>query len=219
MKKIIAMAASMMLATIGLHAQIGIGIGAGYLNSGRMLCEKGVNRSAGFNGFYASADYSLPLTKELFLCPAVEFSYATGSASVRHDNTSMTSKIDEMYVAVPIDLKYCASITDRLRLFVLAGPMVSYGVMSSDEITVSLMESTLGSTVNCYKDGIYFNGTYEAGSYSPFEFLVEAGGGIEVGRLRLKFAYDYGVLNRYKGAVSDSSIKRNQMKAGVAFVF
>lgn len=219
MKKIIAIAASLMLASLSLHAQIGIGVGAGYLNSGRLLCEQGVNRSGGLNGFYVSADYRLPITEEISFVPGVEFSYTTGSAAVKHDNSSISSKVEEMYIALPLDMKYTTPITSQLNLFIIAGPMISYGIMSSDAIAFSLVDSTVKSLINCYKDGIYFNNTYEANSYSPFEMLAEVGGGIEAGKIRLTFAFDYGLLNRYKGAVSNSSIKRNQVKAGVSFVF
>ena len=219
MKRIIAFAAaaSMMLFAVNSHAQIGLGVGAGFINSGRMLSESSLTKAHGFNGFYAGVDYTLKFTKELSLMPGIAFSYTTGKASVTKTNGDwITSKVDETYISVPIDLKYTAALAKTVNIFVLAGPVISYGLMSSEEtnVSISTYELELGETINCYDKGI--NGSYP---YSPFEVLIEAGGGVEVSRLRLTASYGFGLLDRYKGDDSSVSIKRNQFKVGLAFVF
>lgn len=220
MKKILLFVISaLMLGSLESRAQIGLGVEAGYLNSGRYLCESGLNRSSGFHGAYVGVDYTLPLTDVISFVPGITCSYNTGTATVAHENTSLSSKVVEMYVGIPLDLKYSTPITSQMKLFIKAGPVISYGVLSTEEMTLVINKEPFSYIADCYKGGLHFNGSYKEKNYSPFEILAEVGGGIETGRIRLTFCYGYGVLDRYKGGESNCSIRRNQLKTGVAFVF
>ena len=213
-------AAMMLVASVESIAQIGLGVGAGYLNSGRLVSDGNLTKGHGFNGLYAGVDYTLKIVSDLYFVPGVSFQYTTGKATLAHDSNRLSSKVEEMYVSVPLDLEYKVPVVGTFKIFVMGGPVVSYGVKSTESLDGVIDGVNLGGVTSCYKNGIFVSDISSSRlDYSPLDLCVEAGGGIEVGKLRLSASYGYGLLNRYKGDSTTITIKRNQVKMGVSFIF
>lgn len=212
MKKILTAVLAACLMLIGTNASAQFSVAAGYGMSQTkfdlsILSLAKFSEKANLNGFYAGASYNLPIgTSGLGIAPGLYFAYMTDkdvNVSVA-DFTLISGDLTESYLEVPIDLNMKFPISDGLNGVIYAGPTLSYGI-SSKVKTGSVDLDMYDGTVANYLD------------YNRFEVLAGGGIGLEFENMvRFDVGYDFGLLNRGGSTVA---VHRNQLHAGVAFLF
>lgn len=217
---------SSVLAFIAVSASAQISVGAGYLQSTATYQAKSgadVNNTQS-NGFYAGLGYEMPLMQGLGLSAGVYYSYLysddAGSTAIGTIATgSLKTNLKEQYINVPVALNFGYNITRDLRLFAFGGPTVSFGLSSMSHYDASV--SVIGINISDSGDTDNYAGTDDKPSpYGRFDFLLGAGVGVDIqGKYRLTVGYDWGMLNRNVDSESTAIRHRNQLKAGVAFLF
>ena len=217
---------SSVLAFIAVSASAQISVGAGYLQSTATYQAKSgadVNNTQS-NGFYAGLGYEMPLMQGLGLSAGVYYSYLysddAGSTAIGTIATgSLKTNLKEQYINVPVALNFGYNLTRDLRLFAFGGPTVSFGLSSMSHYDASV--SVIGINISDSGDTDNYAGTDDKPSpYGRFDFLLGAGVGVDIqGKYRLTVGYDWGMLNRNVDSESTAIRHRNQLKAGVAFLF
>lgn len=212
MKRIITtlLAASMML--VGTTAFAQMSIGAGYINSSMKTSIGNNSSTMPYNGFYVGGDYTIAEGIGFGISVGAYYSYLTatssGSFSIFGVNIGASSKVEEMYLDIPVHFNYSVEVSPGLRGFVYAGPTFSYGISSTTELGGSI--GGVGGKTNK-------SNNYADGSYKPFDILVGGGAGLDFGRLRFTVGYDLGMLNRVPS--DNYTQKRNVLHAGIGFLF
>ncbi len=199
------LAASLML--IGTNAFAQLSVAAGFGNSQTKFDINVLNviktsHNANLNGFYAGASYNIPVgTSGLGIAPGVYFAYMTDKDV---DIYVASGDIVESYLEIPLDLNLKFPIADGLNGVIYAGPTFAYGVASkvnSGSTTIDLYDGTISN----YLD------------YNRIDVLAGGGIGVEFENMvRFDVGYDFGLLNRGGSTVG---VHRNQLHAGVAFMF
>lgn len=199
------LAASLML--IGTNAFAQLSVAAGFGNSQTKFDINVLNviktsHNANLNGFYAGASYNIPVgTSGLGIAPGVYFAYLTDKDV---DIYVASGDLVESYLEIPLDLNLKFPIADGLNGVIYAGPTFAYGVASkvnSGSTTIDLYDGTISN----YLD------------YNRIDVLAGGGIGVEFENMvRFDVGYDFGLLNRGGSTVG---VHRNQLHAGVAFMF
>ena len=199
------LAASLML--IGTNAFAQLSVAAGFGNSQTKFDINVLNviktsHNANLNGFYAGASYNIPVgTSGLGIAPGVYFAYMTDKDV---DIYVASGDLVESYLEIPLDLNLKFPIADGLNGVIYAGPTFAYGVASkvnSGSTTIDLYDGTISN----YLD------------YNRIDVLAGGGIGAEFENMvRFDVGYDFGLLNRGGSTVG---VHRNQLHAGVAFMF
>lgn len=199
------LAASLML--IGTNAFAQFSVAAGFVNSQTKFDINVLNviktsHNANLNGFYAGASYNIPVgTSGLGVAPGVYFAYMTDKDV---DIYVASGDLVESYLEIPLDLNMKFPIADGLNGVIYAGPTFAYGVASkinSGSTTIDLYDGTISN----YLD------------YNRIDVLAGGGIGVEFENMvRFDVGYDFGLLNRGGSTVG---VHRNQLHAGVAFLF
>ena len=199
------LAASLML--IGTNAFAQLSVAAGFGNSQTKFDINVLNviktsHNANLNGFYAGASYNIPVgTSGLGIAPGVYFAYMTDKDV---DIYVASGDLVESYLEIPLDLTLKFPIADGLNGVIYAGPTFAYGVASkvnSGSTTIDLYDGTISN----YLD------------YNRIDVLAGGGIGVEFENMvRFDVGYDFGLLNRGGSTVA---VHRNQLHAGVAFMF
>ena len=199
------LAASLML--IGTNAFAQLSVAAGFGNSQTKFDINVLNviktsHNANLNGFYAGASYNIPVgTSGLGIAPGVYFAYMTDKDV---DIYVASGDLVESYLEIPLDLNLKFPIADGLNGVIYAGPTFAYGVASkvnSGNTTIDLYDGTISN----YLD------------YNRIDVLAGGGIGVEFENMvRFDVGYDFGLLNRGGSTVG---VHRNQLHAGVAFMF
>ena len=119
-----------------------------------------------------------------------------------------TGSVQEHYMNIPMLLNAGVNLGDNVRAFVYAGPTLNYGIAASASV-----DSGIGKGGNRKKHNLYSDSDYKR-----FDVLVGGGAGVELmHRVRFSVGYNAGLLNRTSAA--SSTLKRNQLHIGAAFVF
>ena len=202
MKKVIAIAAALMLIGTTAFAQ---NFGAGYVQS----TQKYNNSPTTFNGFYAGFGYTAEIMPGLSLNPGLYYEFLTGTEGASWGSlASVSGKTTEHYVNVPLHLSYALQFAPTFKLFLYGGPTANVGIASTTKITGNVLGFGGTDTIDNYEDD----------GYSRFDIMLGGGIGAEIAKkLRLTVGYDLGMLNRIDE--SDSTLKRNRLTAGAAFIF
>lgn len=192
---------------IGTNAFAQLSVAAGFGNSQTKFDINVLNviktsHNANLNGFYAGASYNIPVgTSGLGIAPGVYFAYMTDKDV---DIYVASGDLVESYLEIPLDLNLKFPIADGLNGVIYAGPTFAYGVASkvnSGSTTIDLYDGTISN----YLD------------YNRIDVLAGGGIGVEFENMvRFDVGYDFGLLNRGGSTVG---VHRNQLHAGVAFMF
>lgn len=169
MKKIMSLAAALVLLTTTAMAQASFGIG--YMNPTHPI------EGGEMQGFYAGLDYNITLSGNLGLAPGVYYSWAQKKGEI-----ISSVKFNEQYVSMPLNFNYGLDLAKDLTIRVYAGPTFSYGLSSTEK-----GEKT-GGEVNNYSK--YTN-------YKNFDILI--GGGVAFDyaqQFRINLGYNYGIMDR-----------------------
>lgn len=223
MKRIVIAA---VLAFIAVSASAQISVGAGYLQSTATYQSKpeaDVNLTQS-NGFYAGLGYETSLMQGLGLSAGVYYSYLysadAGSTAIGTVATgTLETNLKEQYINVPVAVNFGYNLTRDLRLFAFGGPTLSLGLSSMSHYDASA--NIIGITISDSGDTDNYAGTDDDPSpYGRFDLLLGAGAGVDIqGKYRLTVGYDWGMLNRNVDTESTAVRHRNQIKAGIAFLF
>ena len=223
MKRIITLVSAVLL-TFSAFAQINIG--AGYLQSTATYQAKDgadVN-STKSNGFYAGLGYEITLMQGLSVIPGIYYSYLysddAGSTAIGTvANASLKTNLKEQYLNIPVTVNFGYNLTRDVRLFAFGGPTASIGLSSVSHYDSSV--TVIGINITDSGDTDNYSGTEDnPATYGRFDILMGAGAGADImGKFRVTFGYDWGLLNRNVDSNSTAIRHRNQLKAGVAFLF
>ena len=143
------------------------------------------------SGFYAGLNYNVRLAGPVGIAPGVYFNYATKSEN------SVDYK--QMGIAVPVMLNVGLKVGDSFVIRPYAGPTVHYGFKD---------EGAIGSVTGNMYDNDYQKLNVQVGGGIAFEFD---------NMVRFDVGYDYGLYKIYE--LAGSKLTRNQLHAGVAYIF
>ncbi len=218
MRKIIFAAAAAALMFFSIDASAQLSIGAGFAKSDlkekadiSSIKQENISKA---NGLYVGADYTFRFKHGLGFTPGLEWVFA-GDKDLQElgiGKIEAESKFKEHYINVPLEVNWGIDVK-VMRFFVFAGPTLSFNVSSRAKVKGSAFGSETGKTKIDTKD--FFENI--GGKYGTFDLMFGVGAGIDVAnRVRVKFGYDWGMLNRGN---SDVKLHRQQLQLGVAYLF
>lgn len=176
-------------------------VGGGFINT----TDKANGKSVSLNGFYVGANYNIGIASGLGVAPGIYFNYATKSDAASL-GTLVATKSDrsQMFLSAPVMINYGIQLGDSFVLRPYAGPTFAFGLKDQAKYTVSV-----AGVEGTDKGNLYDNKDYK-------KFNIQVGGGVAFefeNMIRFDVGYDYGLSDLYKG------LKRNQLHAGVAYLF
>lgn len=207
MKKMIVVAAAMLLACATSFAQFNFNLG--YVNSVETTKVNSDKYASGLNGFTAGFGYALELADDFYFTPGVNYVFITGSSAENFGGVlSLKGDVTEQYVNIPMTLSYDFEISRGAKLFVFAGPTASLGLTSSTKVTANILGYAKDTKVDNYKDD----------DYKRFDVMVGGGAGLKLNdSYGIKVGYDYGLLNR--SASTNAPTHRSQLTVALTYLF
>ena len=204
MKKIftVVLAASMMLFATNAFAQMSVG--AGYVNSQQKYKAGGISATTALNGFYVGGAYNINIAGGFGIAPGLYYEFLTRSDKSFLGTTGDTK---EHYITLPVMFNYGISIAPSVALRLYTGPSFAYGLSSK--------------TVDHITSVDYTTDNYDSSGYERFDVLYGGGIALDINdRFRINAGYDFGLIDRDGNADDkDSSVHRNQLHVGVAYLF
>lgn len=202
MKKILTLAAAVMLCAAGAMAQLSVGVG--YMQPNHISASKALN------GIYAGVDCNINLSGDLGVAPGIYYSrsFVSSTSSSSFLSFSGTGTYTEDYVSVPLNFNYGLDLARDLRISIYAGPTFSYGLNSTYKYDASVAGISGSNTSDLYGNE----------NYKKFDVLVGGGFAFDYAhRFRVALGYNYGMLDR--NATDNGTFKRNYLHMGVAYLF
>lgn len=220
----------------------GFGLEFGYVHSSYRTTEwatEEVERSGGLDGFVIglTKDFML-VPRTLYIQTGLEYIYQNDSRKEndRDFDARVVGDRTEHHMGLPIKLKYTYPITYNIGVAVDFGPTLLMGLSSRMQYRAKIGESTSSATYNIYKAETKLSGDsqiFDVGAWMVSSGMLPEGKlrrfdvmlGASVGAdffdiLEVRIGYDWGLVNRYKGALAnDFKMKRGQLtlSAGVRF--
>lgn len=202
MKKFVTILSAALLLLAGTNAFAQMSVGAGYLSSTETVKSgsSSTDRTP-LNGFYAGVSYTVPIASGISFTPGIYYGLAAKSNATSIFGLQIEGKQQDSFINVPLHFSFGAELGSGLRCFVYGGPSASFAVASK---VIS------GSTT--------YDRLKDNDSLQRFDLMLGGGVGLEINDIvRFQVGYDFGMLNR-----TDSEnflVRRNQLTAGVAFLF
>lgn len=191
MKKIILTLALAAAAAFGANAQIGVGLG--YTQK-----VHGGDADDTLGGLYVGGTYNIELSNGICVAPGIDLSWVNS----KHEVLGVETKVNEIYLGVPVLFNYAIGIADGFKLVPFAGPTFSLGLSSKSKT------EGVDDPVN----------NYDNDDYKRFDVLVGGGVALDVMDLvRVSVGYNYGLLDR--DANDSFSDKCSGVHFGVAYLF
>ena len=208
MKKIFAIVLSAAALLMGTQAYAQLSVGAGWLNSTEKTTvtsgSSSSTNSANLNGFYAGAQYNIPIVGGLGVAPGLYFSGLFGKRTDDLWLTTGESKFTELSLNIPVNVNYTIGIGSDFNVILYAGPIFQYGVSCKGEYTIG----STTSTTNYYEGDNHRN---------PFNIYVGGGAGIQAGAFQVLIGYDHSLTNMI--TQNNTTVGRSQIKLGVGYAF
>jgi len=201
MRKIMIIAAAMLLFVWNANAQFTLG--AGYRH--QSFCEKegNIQEVSKYNGAYALAQYNFKLVAGLGIAPGVEFSWNSSKDAAE----SNYFNIKTLNLTIPVDLNYQFVVSDKLGIGFLIGGFADCSLTNSSDITVG------GTTTT-----IYWSGTSSDRPYYAWNYGVRFGVNFDiVKRIRISLTHDEGVRDLSRSELTKD--RGRACKFGVSYIF
>jgi len=209
MKKVLMTLALVAVAATSAFAQISVG--AGYLsNTQKATYTSGstsTTTTAPSAGFYVAADYAMDLGQGLGVSAGLKGAYLGNTTTTSLLGVSSTSKLSEIYLAVPVLCNYNYEINNDFKVFAFAGPSFAFGLSSKTKTTSNVSDDV--TITDNYGDN---------SDYGKMNIFLGAGVGVDVmNMVRVKAGYDIGLLNR--SSADNTKCNDAQWYVGVAYLF
>lgn len=198
------LAASLMLIATNASAQLYLG--AGYLNSDLVQG----NTTTNMNGGYVGGNFGINLMSQgsidLALVPGAYVTYLGSKDEQTVLGSTTVTTMNELFVDVPVSLKFNYNLTRDYGLFAYAGPVVRFGLSSTSKVDNEDINTHLSSK------------NFEDTDYARVQMLLGLGVGFELNKqFQFTIGYDLGLNNLYTGDDEDTKWSRNQLRLGVAY--
>lgn len=205
----------------------GLGLHFGFAHSFYRISDKfseSVDSDRAKNGFHVglTKDFTL-IPYSLYIQTGLDYVFQAVTPDVPDFNSiDIIAREQDHRMNIPVQLKYEYPLFPTVSLFAQVGPTVSFGLASNLKYRARTDNGNLSVTYN------YFNRktktTGEAGAMKEYiestapdakfrrldMYLGGAVGAKFFEILEVSFGYDWGVVNQYKGALSDEFKMRRQ---------
>lgn len=209
MKKLIVVAAAMLLACATSFAQLNVNLG--YVNSVESYRTSSEKISMRLNGFTVGLGYSLELADDFYFTPGVNYVFASAPDTNLMDGGglfSLKGRVTEHYINAPLFLSYDFSLGSNTKFFVFLGPTASYGVSSTIRLTASAAGFKADEVINNYGDK----------DYKRFDIMIGGGAGLKISdRYLFRVGFDYGLINR--STTKGINEHHRMLTVGIAYLF
>lgn len=213
MKKIIVIAAVLLL--LGIQAKAQLVTGAGYIYSSEKYAK--VDEKTPYHGGFVGVSYNIPVVAGLGVAPGVYASLLihkeAANAGSAKTNYNIAGSRREVAVNIPVHVTYSLKLGSNIGLFAYAGPMFQVGLINTTTVTGSV--SILGFN---YSDGAQVN-NYDSdkGTVNRFNIFLGGGAGVQLGDILFHVGYDHSLMDFDKtGSVATS---RGLLKVGIGIGF
>ena len=213
MKKIIVIAAALLL--LGFQASAQLVVGGGYAFSSEKTT--GVDGTTPFHGFYLGANYRLPLGAGFGLAPGLYASFmfhnetADGGSSIIGYNAIGSDR--EFALNVPVKLTYTLDLGHDRAVFAFVGPIFQLGITN---MTTASRSGNLG-IINVHVGDKVNNYDADNGTMNRFNIYLGGGVGVQLGDIIFHMSYDHSLLDIDKSTKYVTS--RGGFKLGVGLGF
>lgn len=208
MKKLIVIAAAMLLACATSFAQLNVNLG--YVNSVESYRTSSEKISMRLNGFTVGLGYSLELADDFYFTPGVNYIFAGAPDTylLGGGPLNLKGKVTEHYINAPLMLSYDFDLASNTKLFVFLGPTASYGIASNTKFTASVAGYKADETLNNYADK----------DYKRFDIMIGGGAGLKISdRYLFRVGFDYGLINR--STTKGINEHHRMLTVGIAYLF
>ena len=236
--RILAVAALSIFACASVSARTGVEIG--YLNSiYRTKPASGdVVKSDPMSGFYVGLVKDMRVFAGLSIQPGLSYYYLNSTEAMEEPGINISGSVTEHMLNIPLHIKYTFDTVPAFNVYVFAGPTFSLGLAATDKISVKGEIPGIGIgfdgslsydsyTGKIKSDNLSDETVDGLNQYLPqsmmnrFDVLMGGGIGIDLVRfITVRGGFDYGLMNRYKGDLADSSsLNRMQFYVSVGIMF
>ena len=208
MKKIILTLALVAAAATSAFAQIGIG--AGFTNNSE--ATPGDGDALVTKGFYVEGTYNIALGSNLSIVPGIRYTFA-GNSDAKGidiediDFADVSASLAEHNLYIPVMAQLSVPM-GAVKLLAFAGPTFQFALSSMLNVAASVAGVGFDTDVDLLGDDALFKRT---------DVALGGGVGVEFGQFQVKAAYDFGLLNR--SAINNETIKGQQLRVGVTYLF
>ena len=208
MKKIILTLALVAAAATSAFAQIGVG--AGYLNNNTSASSTG--EALVTNGFYVEGTYNFNVGNFLSVVPGIRYTFAgdndaKGIEIEDIDIAEVSAALTEHNIYVPVMLQANIPVGSA-KVFAFAGPTFQFALSSMLDVAASIGGVGFDTDIDLLG---------ENGLFKRTDIALGGGVGIEFSHFQVKAAYDFGLMNR--SAIEHETVKGQQLRIGVAYLF
>ncbi len=201
MKKILsfALVAAAMLFAGKANAQLNVHVGYAPQTYKKTVSVLGtdVNSTLDMNGFFAGADFNMPLSGDLRLDLGANIRYNTKS----EENTGVKTTYTQMLIDVPVLLNYGLELKRDFRIAAFAGPAISFGLSGNIKNEVA----GVSTDADWYGDD----------KNSRFDLSVMFGLSVDFTDFRLFGGYNLGLLNTSKA--DNTTVKGSNWFIGLGY--
>lgn len=161
-------------------------------------------------GYHLGVVAEIRLFNQLFLQPGVSIiskgsKYIIGNNSVSNEGNFANFRFSSLNADIPLDLLYKFDL-GSLRLLLIAGPHLSYGVDGK-------WTTSDGTTSNVH----FGNGSEN--DLNPVDFGINFGGGLEIGSVQLSSKYSMGLTSLSTLNPPDNKLKYKVISLSIAYLF
>lgn len=212
MKKLLLTLVIAVSAAISANAQFGLGFG--FANSSLHSKVEDFKTAEGMNGLFIEGAYTFHIGNHFGITPAVQYEWVKeGNIETLKEAMQLIGKKaswSEHYLNVPVRFSYGFNVGKVIGLGTYAAPTFSVGLASKINAD--------GNKIDIYDVG--GESIEEDNMMSRFDFMIGLGLYCDLfQKFRVRFGYDYGLVNRAADSVKDGNLHRGQIQLGVSFLF
>lgn len=234
MKKLLLIPALLTIGTTTVLAQdsddtrLRFGIKGGYNAANLTISDNGeTDDKKMLSSFHVGAYVDLPLAPVFSIQPGLMLSgkgtkYTIGDPSSGGDY--LETKLNPIYLEVPVNAVGKIPLADNFKLFVGAGPYVAMGIAGKQSIEGKLAGVVFSEDENIeYGDDQPINGNNGSGkgNVKRFDFGLNFLGGLEISRFTVNAQYGLGLSNINPGSDNSDNdkYKHRVLSFSVGFLF